>query len=378
MISAPPGPQERAVPLLGAGSMGVGPTGLPDDRRGPQEQLPASDGWGSYVKGFVKENPKAVCGSGCCCFLIVFVLIVISLSALQPIEYGLKYNRLTKQIDKSNVYHGGRHFINPLNTFLRFPATTQNLEFSNTSKLARPLSTRTAEGLELSLSVAFQYKLMQEHVGDLYALANVYYEPLFVKVVRETLLVAAADYVAQAYWKQRAEVGLAMLDQVNKSLQHSYAYCTGLQLLNIDLPDSYEQSIVTTQVQTQNVSTTQNAQQAALIRAQIGVLVANYTNKVTVILSTANASAKLVTKLAEAEASQMKIEAENRMFKEVKDNLKLSENGLVRYQEQYSLSVLPNASFLFGVPNAVSVVKMAAPSYAAAAAAVVASGGKKK
>ena len=59
-----------------------------------------------------------------------------------------------------------------------------------------PLTTRTKDGLALRLSISFQYRLERADVAKLYSLANVYYEPLFVRNARDVLLKAAADYDA--------------------------------------------------------------------------------------------------------------------------------------------------------------------------------------
>jgi hypothetical protein len=50
------------------------------------------------------------------------------------------------------------------------------------------LSTRTAEGLELQLHVAFQYKLIKEEIPKLYALAGLEYEALFTKIAADLIL----------------------------------------------------------------------------------------------------------------------------------------------------------------------------------------------
>jgi len=52
----------------------------------------------------------------------------------------------------------------------------------------------------------------------------------------------------------------------------------------------------------------------------------------------------------------MKINAENFAFEEVQNNLHLSPAGLVGYQRSFAYQSSPNATMLFGVPNAVAMV----------------------
>ena len=45
------------------------------------------------------------------------------------------------------------------------------------------------------------------------------------------------------YWKNRTAIGTELERALNESLYSAYAECTGLMLLKIDLPDSYEGAI---------------------------------------------------------------------------------------------------------------------------------------
>merc|ERR1711957_244098 len=106
----------------------------------------------------------------------------------------------------------------------------------------------------------------------------------------------------------------------------------------------------------------ENEQAAAVIRAEIQAMVANYQRNITVTVNQANAAANLATKNAEAEASRRMIDAENTALKQVAANLNLSEEGMVQYQENFAYQTIKNASFLFGVQNAVTVLGGAAAS----------------
>eukprot|EP00442_Polarella_glacialis_P035801 CAMPEP_0115065328 /NCGR_PEP_ID=MMETSP0227-20121206/10190_1 /TAXON_ID=89957 /ORGANISM="Polarella glacialis, Strain CCMP 1383" /LENGTH=393 /DNA_ID=CAMNT_0002451105 /DNA_START=44 /DNA_END=1225 /DNA_ORIENTATION=- len=304
-----------------------------------------------------RRNPKVALGGCCGAALALLVVVLCSLGTLQPTEYGLRYNRVTKQVDHSIVYRSGRHLIGPMSSFLTFPATVQSLEFSNRSGAkAQPLSTRTAEGLALTLHVAFQYHLVQDEVAALYSSANVLYESLYMKIARDVLLKAAANYNAPQYWTERLNVGKDMQNLVNKALLGSHATCTGLQLLLIELPQQYEASIVATQVQKQGTKTRANEQEATVIREKIKVMVAQYTNNITVTLGAANANAMLVTQSAVARASQMKIDAENVAFEQVQKQLTLSASGLAAYQRNFAYLSMPKAQFLFGMSSTVAVL----------------------
>jgi hypothetical protein len=73
------------------------------------------------------------------------------------------------------------------------------------------LRTRTAEGLALGLSIAFEYQLIpyllkinlefsSSKLPNLYALTNINYEQTFVRIARDTILQEAGKYEAPQYW----------------------------------------------------------------------------------------------------------------------------------------------------------------------------------
>lgn len=64
--------------------------------------------------------------------LVVLIgLLVWSADTVEPIEYGIKYNTLSKNINSDEVYDGGWYIIWPMNSFVTYPATIVNVDFSN-------------------------------------------------------------------------------------------------------------------------------------------------------------------------------------------------------------------------------------------------------
>ena len=66
------------------------------------------------------DNPKAI--FGCCCTLVAVVLGIIGIAwcagTVEPIQYGLKYNTFSKNIETTEVYEGGWYIIGPFNKFI--------------------------------------------------------------------------------------------------------------------------------------------------------------------------------------------------------------------------------------------------------------------
>ena len=69
-------------------------------------------------------------------FLIVTATAVIALSfgTIEPTEYGITYNSISKHIDTNYVYEGGLQYTGLFNSILRFPKIHKSIEFSDTKE----------------------------------------------------------------------------------------------------------------------------------------------------------------------------------------------------------------------------------------------------
>lgn len=75
------------------------------------------------------------------CLIVIFmlllsltvILLAASMDSIEPLEIGIKYNRLTRSVD-GQVYDSGRYIIGPLYMFITYPANLVNIEFSDSRK----------------------------------------------------------------------------------------------------------------------------------------------------------------------------------------------------------------------------------------------------
>lgn len=308
------------------------------------------------------------------CVGFAALLVVCSIGAVPPLEYGIRYNYFSKNADVEKVYYAGRHFIGPWNSFLLFPAAVQSIEFTNEAGLKPSgtrfpaLHTRTKEGLALHMQVSLQYKLTEKLVGKLYKEFNRNYEVMFTSVIRDTLIKVAADYEAEQLWKERQKVGENMQNMVNEALQETYAECWGLQLMVIELPKTFDSSIVSTQVQRQNISTMEYSQAAAQIRAQTSVIQADFAAKVKVIKAHGHANYTLTTRTARAHARRKILLVEAEVLESIKAKLHVIGDDLVEYQQFTAVQSMQNASLYYGFDEGSQVLVKQAPFRALGAA----------
>ena len=94
-------------------------------------------------------NNQAVCliACGICWLLIALIVLLLSIGTVEPIEYGIVYNAITKTVNSETVYPGGWYFIGPVMSFITFPATLVNMDFTEfPDAISRPLIVKDNDG----------------------------------------------------------------------------------------------------------------------------------------------------------------------------------------------------------------------------------------
>lgn len=77
----------------------------------------------------------------CACFMLILciiislamILLLISMDSLEPLHYGITYNKITKTIG-TEIYDSGRYIIGPTKGFIIYPAHLVTIEFSDSRK----------------------------------------------------------------------------------------------------------------------------------------------------------------------------------------------------------------------------------------------------
>lgn len=147
------------------------------------------------------------------------------------------------------MLEGGLHWVGLFYSLIHFPSIHKSIEFSDDAAAQQTaLSTRTKEGLELHLHFAFQYSLRKNELPQMYRMLQNDYESIFTRIARNSVLHIAGDYEAPGYWKDRTQIGKAMIATLKEDLDEAHADVSGFMLLKIDLPDVYEGAIVATEV----------------------------------------------------------------------------------------------------------------------------------
>ena len=284
-------------------------------------------------------------------FFIFFIIIysLISMDVVEPLEYGLPYNKFTKNIGKE-AYEAGRYILNPFKSFLKYPKNLVTIEFSENKKAeSKPLQTRTGEGLSVVLSVSFQYQLIKNKIPDLYNLANINFHSTYVRISRDVILKVGGMFNATDYWMNRVKIAEIMKQTMDNELLKAFGHCISLQLLKIELPKTYEDSIVQTQVEMQKINMRKFEQSAELIRQNSLVIISEAEQKIRITNATGLAEASRIKAFARANALNNTVNAENRMYKLAMDELEFNQEDLLTYIYLDSIMNQNKAKLLFDV-----------------------------
>ncbi len=152
-----------------------------------------------------------------------------------------------------------------------------------------------------------------------------------------------------------------MKEALDLELQKAFARCRFLQILRIDMPKSYEDSIVSTQVEVQKTNMRKFEQQAELIRQNISVIISEADQIIKVTNATGQAEAfrikqfaqVIINLLVQANALNNTIQAESDVYSLVENSVGLNPAELTQYIYYNGLMDQKNAKVLVGLQNAI-------------------------
>ncbi len=207
--------------------------------------------------------------------------------------------------------------------------------------------------MSLVLHVSFQYRLNKKDIPKLYDLANVNYQGTIVRISRDVILKVGGRFNATNYWTDRHEIGEFMKDSLNNELQKAYSSCVNFQILKIDLPKSYEDSIVATQVEVQKTNMRKFEQMAELIRQNINVIISEADQKIRITNATGFSEAYRIKQYAKAKTLENTIDTESEVYKYLESGIGLKSTELSEYLFLNALNEQKYAKLLVGLQNAI-------------------------
>lgn len=170
---------------------------------------------------------------------------------------------------------------------------------------------------------------------------------------RDVIMKVGGMYNATSYWTERGKIAEFMQVKLNEELKNAHTTCEGLQLLKIDLPKSYEDSIVATQVEVQFTSMRKFEQTAELIRQDINVIISQAQQDIRVTNATAQAEASRIKQFAQADALQKFVDTESDVYQDARNKIGLKGEEFTDYVYYTNLMDKKNNHLLVGLQNSI-------------------------
>jgi len=208
------------------------------------------------------------------CVLALGLTVYSAWGVLEPWEIGLDCNRILQSI-APDAWGSGRHWIGIGHQFVKFPSTVITVQFTHDSKalLDGPLRSRTADGLEVSLELSFQYQLNMDSLYKMYTTFGPDYHDLFVRMGMDLLTVEATKHQARAFFVNRTMIGNMMEESLKSHfLKHAYVDVPLFQFQAVALPSEFEAAIKETQVAEQKIKLMESQQQMRLVEYETEVI----------------------------------------------------------------------------------------------------------
>lgn len=279
--------------------------------------------------GLAEDTPVFLLGGGCCtCFWLIFTLVCLPLSfvSLPQGKYALRLSWSTQQVTEEPVVEPGRYFVGLGNMLVEFPSTMQSMYFANIPRrhitdddgneiesdmievYRPPMRARSADGLEMHVSLSFQWMIDPDAILPLYRILkhDGFYDE-FVRFARMAIIRACSTYAAEEFFVSRLIITQRMLqymnEEFNKPEDGMKITITGLQLREVDLPNQFDAEIANTQEQMQEINIAQAEREERIIVKERETLVA--TEEVNAAIQRAEGKAQEILIENEAEVYQL-------------------------------------------------------------------------
>lgn len=292
-------------------------------------------------------------------FIIAVILFALSWDTVEPTEFGLVQNGFTGYVELSpdKVYTSGRYFIWLRHSFLNFPRNLVNLEFSSRGdRIPIPARTgpdpddRESGGQPISLSVSFQYQMMQRNVPVIYQTFGAAWESSYMRFAQQAITNTAQDFTPRMFWTGREQIEKALHFAVNKTLvSQGYAEVHSLQLLKVDFNSNYEDTITNIQLQEQ-LKVTKNYQlEVTRVMKEVDILESETKAQIAKINAEAQRQANVVINEANTNALKLEQAAKATWYSQLKRKMGWSNDDFIKYVKIKSLNKQQAEHMVVGV-----------------------------
>jgi len=255
--------------------------------------------------------------------MVIFTVVALplSLKSLEQGKYALKLNWASQKISEEVHTEPGMFMVGLGNMLIEYPSTFQNMYFVDDGRIGtgsdddikkKAIRARSADGLEMRVSVSFQWKLEPSALKPLYKILGggaheqSLYRDEFVRFARAALVESCSLFTADMYFTNRTTITVKMFELVEDAFNHTdkgmRLSIKGLQLREVTLPKAFDDEIIKTQEQMQEVEVALAERNEQIIAMQRDLAVMEQT--VLRIVEEARGTAAETLKINQADVDQ--------------------------------------------------------------------------
>lgn len=251
--------------------------------------------------------------------IVVSVTIAFSFSTVDINQIGLKYDIMSNDFDRSNIYLNGRHWVGLSSKMKVFDLEYQEIIF-NPQNLGY-IITKTSDPSEISLEIYIMYRLRPEFLLEIFkSYPDMDYQYSFNSIAKDAILDVAPTYSIGEYIKNRTAIGEAFLDSVNKAFRNIYIELVLFEMGEILFYNSYEEAIIEN-LKAQNDASVQNVENSLdFSQGNLDNLYSNMNLQINNILNQAKSSVNLLYNKFENQIYSEKLNSESKSYKQFMDS----------------------------------------------------------
>jgi len=236
--------------------------------------------------------------------LILFVVLMpLSFVVISHDEYGVKYNKVSRDVDTSTIYTEGRNYVEPGATMFIYQRRFVTVDFSDSNN---PVDCLSIDGVYINLLCTFQYQIIKQELFDiLFEWGQMSSFDQYIQVLsRESIRQTCTYFSVTDFAQSRGVVEQAMQTNLATDFNASSAHATAglFQLTNVEYPADYQNAVTATTQAQADYQSAENERPNLLTQANTTFAVANYTAFQQIIAAQAQAQAILQQANADASA----------------------------------------------------------------------------
>jgi len=264
---------------------------------------------------------------------LFIVLMALSFEILNYDEYGIKYHKVSRELD-NQVFVEGRHYVQPGQTFFRFKSTFITINFQNGewgSADETPIQCTTGDGLEVEIEATVQYQLRRNELYDLLLTFGTEFENSLIAQAKAAIRDGCGNKTSEEMYNNRQGIQAAMLDEVANQLSTLYVDVGFLELINIELPPQYNNAVGDKESARADVDVALNQRTQALILSQTTLLTAGEDAKIKLIQANATADGIITAATTDAQAVTNDLNTKAQVYYEIKETFNFTAAELINY-----------------------------------------------